>query len=106
MTQTEVDWVFFTLDEYLFSNLSLKLLDTKLVAGIDLLRKVSEVLVSVDDSAQLMNYSVKVTDGLLKSIWWMTSEIQKVGRSKSNHPLNINIRKSFKELIKLTKVVR
>ena len=80
MTQTEVEWVFFTLDEYLFSNLSLKLLDTKLVAGIDLLRKVSEVLVSVDDSAQLMNYSVKVTDGLLKSIWWMTNQLRSEGK--------------------------
>lgn len=69
----EVKWTMGKLEEALLASSKIEILNSKLVAGVALLRKVTDLLIELNDSSLLTKHAAQITDYLLKSIWWMTN---------------------------------
>ena len=66
--------IFKTFDTLLYEKKNLQVIDFNNVVKIDLLRKVAKVLGSqADGRPTIMKHAVKITDGLLKGVWWITN---------------------------------
>ena len=72
-----------------------------LITKIDSLRRIVEVFKD-QPGDKLQKHSVTVADGLLKSVWWMTNEIDKAA-SNIKRVLLLRIRKTLGSLLSITR---
>ena len=94
----EVENIFAKLDEKLFKHTQLSTTDLNLVASIDLLRGLARALQGNDNDGAALRHAVKVTDGLLKSVWWMTNQIGPSSKDE-RRMLLLRVRKALGSLL-------
>ena len=87
---------------YLFKEISLKLNDKKLLSRIEIYRCIVQIIIDKEKST-IIEHSDKIIDILLKSLWWMTNQINLTSEKKPKNQLMLKIRKTLGSLLDFTR---